>query len=94
MLLALDYDRTYTIDTEFWDRFIKLAKAFDHEVICVTLRHEHREKIDDLNHIHIVYCGRRAKRTVCAEHGYEIDVWIDDNPKYIELDHREISASD
>jgi hypothetical protein len=35
--------------------------------------------------IPIVYCEYRAKRKVCEEQGIKIDIWIDDDPKYIEV---------
>ena len=27
MIVALDYDKTYTLDPEFWNQFIDLAQA-------------------------------------------------------------------
>jgi hypothetical protein len=38
MKIALDYDGTYTVDPQFWEDFITLAKVRGHEVVCVTKR--------------------------------------------------------
>lgn len=86
MLIALDYDDTYTRDPAMWDRFIRLAVASGHSVICVTMRHEGesadaRESIGQLCQ---VYCtGRRAKLEYMTEVGRIPDVWIDDSPMFI-----------
>lgn len=39
MIIALDYDGTYTADPALWDQFILLAIKNNHYVVCCTLRH-------------------------------------------------------
>ena len=46
MKIALDYDKTFTTDMRMWRAFIDLAKAYGHEVVCVTMRHPHLEPVD------------------------------------------------
>lgn len=73
MLIALDYDDTYTRDPPMWDRFIRLAIASGHGDV--------RESIGRLC---AVYCtGRRAKLEYMTEVGRIPDVWIDDSPMFI-----------
>ena len=76
MLLALDYDNTYTADPAMWDDFIQLAQDHGHEVKIVTMRHPH-EPVAGLQ-IEIVYTGRKAKASAVSA-----DIWIDDSPAWI-----------
>lgn len=81
MLIALDYDGTYTEDPELWNAFIASAAARGHRVFCVTMRYptEPVEMPCD-----IIYTGREAKAAhVQALHGMAFDIWIDDNPHWI-----------
>lgn len=86
MLIALDYDETYTEDPLMWDRFIRLAIASGHAVICVTMRHEGEsaDVCESIGRLCTVYCtGRRAKLEYMTEIGRIPDVWIDDSPMFI-----------
>lgn len=90
MLLALDYDETYTRDPIFWDQVIKLATQRGHSIICATMRYE-REGADvvrDLAHQveAIVFTGRKAKFGAVYDAGYMPSVWIDDSPNWIHTD--------
>lgn len=87
MLIALDYDDTYTHDPVLWDAFIANAKARGHEVICVTMRYAKEgmpvvkalsSKVDA-----IVFTGRTAKARSVHSLGYYPNVWIEDNPNLI-----------
>ena len=87
MLLALDYDETYTRDPIFWDMVIELAKKRGHTFICATMRHEHegQEIIQDLQHKveKIIFTGRKAKFAFVNEAGYYPSIWIDDMPHFL-----------
>ena len=57
MLIALDYDNTYTLDPTFWDGFIVVSKARGHNVIVATMRsqlegyaveYDLKDKVDDI----------------------------------------------
>jgi hypothetical protein len=87
MLLALDFDETYTLDPEFWDLLIAAAKHRGHSVICATMRHEHEgeeiiaalgDKVEA-----IIFTGRKAKHANVHEQGYYPSVWIDDSPHWL-----------
>lgn len=44
MIIAIDYDDTYTADPAMWDQFIKLANEAGHKVVCVTCRMDPDDK--------------------------------------------------
>ncbi|MCR4284924.1 MAG: hypothetical protein NUV97_02670 [archaeon] len=87
MLLALDYDETYTRDPIFWDLVIELAKTRGHVFICATMRHEHegQEVIQALQHKieKIIFTGRKAKFDFVNQAGYYPSIWIDDMPHFL-----------
>jgi hypothetical protein len=87
MLIALDYDETYTKDPIFWDQVISLATSRGHSVICTTMRYrsEGEEVIRDLSGKveNIIFTERNAKQEFVNNCGYMPSVWIDDNPSFI-----------
>lgn len=86
MLIAIDYDGTYSADPEFWDVMIDLAIKHGHSVICATMRHESegQEIISKLGRtIKIIFTGRKAKYQFLKDAGYSPTVWIDDSPYYL-----------
>lgn len=89
MLIALDYDNTYTHDPVMWNTFIKNAIARNHKVICVTMRKsiegdEVRESIGKL--CRVIFTERRAKAAYLLDFAIRPDVWIDDSPLWIYKD--------
>lgn len=86
MLIALDYDKTYTADPELWDAFIKNAVFRGHKVICITMRRYPEEQIKSW-YMEIVYTDRKAKKKYAETNGYAVDIWIDDKPAWILEDH-------
>lgn len=80
MRIALDYDRTFTLDPTLWLEFLRLAQSAGHEVVCVTMRYSH-ERIE--LPVEVVYTGRQAKGPFMESVGRHVDVWIDDMPQCI-----------
>jgi len=84
MLIAIDYDDTYTLHPRFWDSVIIMALSHGHRVICVTSRYEKdkAEVIGNLGHKveKVLFTGRLAKDKYAKSQGYIPDVWIDDDP--------------
>lgn len=83
MIVALDYDGTYTADPSLWDAFIRAARARMHEVHLVTMRHESEpvrlgEQVDRVH-----YTDRKAKRPYMQALGLSVQIWIDDMPDFI-----------
>lgn len=84
MIIGLDWDNTFTRDTEFWQQFINNARFGCHAVYIVTSRDMDTpiEFIPD-GVSGVVYCKYRAKQKVIEEQGIKIDIWIDDDPEFI-----------
>lgn len=90
MIIALDYDRTYTKAPELWNTFIPITLRQGHQIILVTMRsaEEMGEVTTTLgNIIPIYHTSRGAKSSYLAHKGIYPDVWIDDNPVTIYADH-------
>lgn len=90
MIIAIDYDETYTRDPEMWDAVINLFLRRGCEVICATSRRDtaenYREIERELRPIPIVFCSYKAKAGEVRKAGHCVDIWIDDNPFSIDPD--------
>lgn len=88
MIIALDYDGTFTEDPGLWMRFIEAATKRGHTVICATMRHEHEAQnvIATLHGTQVICTGRKAKRPFLQAMGIDPQVWIDDTPAWIYQD--------
>ena len=80
MLIALDYDGTYTAAPDLWAHFIGQATTAGHEVVVVTMRFAH-EPIDVP--CEVIYTARSPKGPFMASLGRVPAVWIDDKPHWI-----------
>ncbi len=96
LLLALDYDDTYTADSVLFDIFVNLARAKGYEIHIVTMRHD-SEPITlscEVDQIH--YTDRKAKKAYMESKGLLVDIWIDDRPDFVIKDaaprHLEIQS--
>lgn len=93
MKIALDYDKTYNLDKDFWNDVVSIARTYGHEVRIVTARSPVDDPLtpDRRDGIPIIYCDGIAKRFFChwfAEkdggvnnRSWDPDVWIDDKPE-------------
>ncbi|PRZ45397.1 hypothetical protein [Paraburkholderia fungorum] len=89
MNISLDFDGTYTEDPDRWNQFIDSFLAAGHTVQIITMRHQHeanRALKDLAKKIPVHYTSRQAKENYATEKGIHIDVWIDDNPRWIHQD--------
>lgn len=89
MLIALDFDDTYTKDPYLWDDFINNAKNRGHKVICVTMRFEEegKEVIESIGRrCNIIFTERQSKEKFLKKMGIKPDIWIDDSPFWIYKD--------
>lgn len=88
MIIALDYDGTFTADPFMWLDFIGSAKKRGYRVLIVTSRRystEAKEQIREaVGNLPIVFTEGVAKRWYCERVGIDkIDIWIDDDPESI-----------
>lgn len=81
MKIALDYDETYTVDPDFWQKFIVLAKAHGHEVIGITKRGPSNQGTITVPNIVFHHSDRQAKFQFAKDKGLNINIWIDDAPQ-------------
>ncbi len=89
MLVALDYDGTYTLDPLLWDKVIGLFHTRGHEVICVTMRYpsEGAEVESSIGmKCKIIFTERNAKKSHLRKLSIYPDVWIDDTVEWILMD--------
>ena len=90
-LIALDFDRTFTSDIDFWRGFVEMAIARQHSVICVTGRTDSpisRAELARVFGLHTfsrltqcIFCNHTPKRAAVLARGYNVDIWIDDLPE-------------
>lgn len=84
MLIALDYDDTFTVDPDFWREVIRMGRERGHEFVCVTGRHTAPDFTREPAIPCSVVCAPLDyKDPVARAEGIKVDVWIDDCPQYI-----------
>lgn len=94
MLIALDYDNTWTKAPELWAQLVRDFRAQGHRFICVTSRPETYANKQELStsigqHMAVIYCNHTAKAKVAKQRGYKPDIWIDDRPETIPTSARQ-----
>jgi hypothetical protein len=80
LVIALDYDNTYTDAEELWDEFITAASKRGHVVVCVTFR---TPDMPVKMSIPVFYTSGKLKADFMREVGLEPSIWIDDMPELI-----------
>ena len=88
MIIAIDYDNTYTAAPDLWNQTIKLFQDAGHTIICVTARDDTpvmaQPVLDSIGKlVPVIFANGRWKRDVAKRNGYKVDVWIDDMPEMI-----------
>jgi len=85
LIIAIDYDDTYTADRALFAEIIRTIKAAGHEAYFVTYRRDRTDgRNSDIHHsaraldIPIVYTAEQQKKDV-----FKADIWIDDKPELI-----------
>jgi hypothetical protein len=91
MLVAIDFDHTISANEYAWLNVIDTMKQSGFQVIVVTYRKPDCDP-HELNflkkHVYdILFTGQRNKKQFCLERGYEVDVWVDDEPITVTHDY-------
>lgn len=87
MVIALDYDDTYTRDPDFWEKFATLAEARGHSVTILTKRGPSNQgNVMGSCRIPVIYTDRKAKKPFAEAKGFNFDIWIDDAPQNLFVD--------
>ena len=86
MNIGIDWDGTITEDPQLFWAFAELAKNIGHTVYVVTGRPSSHPIEDDhwFSDIEFIYTDGEYKKQYCEAQGINIDVWIDNEPGYIE----------
>lgn len=80
MMIALDYDDTYTRDPDGWDQVVAFLRSRGHTFVCVTGRSETAYPRGRAPDMPFVFAPDQMKSGAAHRAGYNVDVWIDDNP--------------
>lgn len=85
MLVAIDFDDTFTADSKAWRAVIEVLRATGHQVICVSARADSERDREELKAalpkgVHILLSEQCPKRVFAMRHGYDVDIWIEDTP--------------
>ena len=87
MIVAIDFDQTYTADREMWESVMETIKSHGHDIYCVTCREEWDtgSKQNGIPRImpyvdKVFFTNGMAKIPFMQEIGYHVDIWIDDCP--------------
>lgn len=88
MTIAIDFRGTWTSDPAFWLSFYELSVQAGHTVIMATARQEDGDNsmMQGLNipsDLPVIFSNGQKKRKACLNAGYEVDIWIDNNPTSI-----------
>jgi hypothetical protein len=89
LLIALDYDNTFTADPDMWSHFVRMSKSFGHECIVVTARRSTEENSEDINamldfhncQMLVIFTDLGSKLRAVENRGINVNIWIDDDPK-------------
>ena len=92
LTIAIDFDDTFTADTQAWTQVIKVLQSFGHLIFCVSARTDfegnRRELLNALpDGVMVFLTGERQKSTFIQEQGFHVDIWIDDIPSAIPARH-------
>lgn len=88
MIVAFDFDGTWTRDPVAWRNVVALFKARGHTCILVTGRSDEdafgaEVKREIGRTMPVVFSGGGWKKEAAARAGYEVDIWVDDQPEGI-----------
>ncbi len=94
MIVAIDYDQTFSADPSTWTAVIRLLRAAGHDVVCVTGREDKPFWADNVREafakhgladLPIVFAGMHWKREAAKAAGWDVNIWIDDRPDAVAL---------
>lgn len=90
---GIDWDGTVTRAPEEFLAFAKSLMVAGHGVYVVTMRYASEANEIEAWREHVtglIFSNRMAKDKACADAGVHIAVWIEDNPKAIYMDGKDI----
>lgn len=85
VVVGMDYDGTYKLSPALWNKFALMARGLGWQVVGLTGNRAalcDKEFGANLDAIYFVPPGIPKER-VAREKGWEVDIWIDDEPQFI-----------
>jgi len=82
MQIAIDWDKTYTSDPQLWASIIKMMMDRGHNPVIVTRRTQ-ADPVRAPFGVPVLYVGNNLKEPAAIRAGYNIKIWVDDQPQYI-----------
>lgn len=88
MILAFDYDGTWTRAPALFREVAAMFQAAGHTCILVTGRMEEHGYGNEARaaiggQMPVIFSGTAWKRDAARAAGYEVDLWIEDRPEYV-----------
>jgi hypothetical protein len=88
LVIAIDYDDTFTADVDMWGYVIKIFQNSGHRVICVSARQENYGNRHELetalpDRVDVFLSYGDPKSLFVESRGINVDIWIDDFPASI-----------
>lgn len=88
LIVAIDYDDTFTADPTAWTAVIEILQIAGHRVVCITARQgndgNRRQVEGDMpRDVCVLFAYGWQKREFAKANGVEVDIWIDDLPEAI-----------
>lgn len=88
LVVAIDYDGTFTADPQCWTAVIHCLRAAGHRVICVSARTEADGSRAELTRalpagVPILLSEFGQKRQFARSRGWSVDIWIEDHPESV-----------
>lgn len=92
MLIAMDFDETYTADPSCMRAIIRCFQSCGHKVFIVTMRSHEHDWLDEFEFlkknydVDTIFCDGKAKKPFCEALGLQFQFWMDDRPEGINAD--------
>jgi hypothetical protein len=88
LIISIDFDDTFTADTHAFLEIIEILRDHGHLVLCISARLDNERNRQQLKTalpegIEILLTSGLAKCDFASDHGFEVDIWIDDLPQDI-----------
>lgn len=84
MIIAIDFDQTFTSEPNMWAGIIELMNDYGHRVICVTCRPEWdtagMDQIEKIIGSDNIFFTDNMPKIEFMEERCHVDIWIDDTP--------------
>ena len=95
LIIAIDFDNTFTAAPLLFSEFIKHAKALGHRCYIVTARRNTVENADIVDgqldlwdcQCPVIFSNLGSKITEMARRHIKVDIWIDDDPRKLVHGH-------